>query len=88
MAYKKTRNAEIVHVGRTPKHRYERRNGVETAVGVDQLVQVSMRITDLGPEYHRDVIVQMTRAEAMEHIRRLSDAVQATRDAELDHNGS
>lgn len=83
MGFKKIRKAEVAHIGRLPVHQYEDRDGAQTSVGVDEMVQVVLRVLD-GPDYGREIRVTMTRTEAMEHIRRVSDAVQATRDAELD----
>ncbi len=81
MGFRKTREAKVIHVGWLPRHRYEDRDGTMTCTGIDHLVQVVSEITD-GPDAGREVRVILTRAEAMEHIRRLSDAVQKTRDKE------
>lgn len=83
MGIRKVRNAKVTHTGRFPHYRYEQRNGLETLVGVEEQVQVVLEVTDIGPEYGREVVVRMSRTEALAHIRRLTDAIQEGRDKEL-----
>lgn len=83
MGMRKVRNAKVTHVGRFPHYVYEPRNGVETLVGIEEQVQIVTEVTDLGPEYAREIVLRMSRTEALAHIRALTDAVQAGRDKEL-----
>lgn len=76
MGFKKTREAKVVHIGRLPVHRFEDRDGVQTSVGVDQMVQVVLEVTD-GPDAGREVRLAMTREDAAEHIQRVQLAIDA-----------
>ncbi len=82
MGMKKIRNAEVTHTGRYPHYVYEQRAGVNTLVGIEERVQVIMRITDVGPEYGREVVLKMSRTDAENFIRNVSLAVLEGREKE------
>ncbi len=84
MGMKRVRNAIVEHVGRRLRHRYEMRNGVETCTGASYVVQVVVKVTDVGPEFGREVRTEWTVDEAEEYIARLREAVEDARKGNVD----
>lgn len=68
MGMKKIRSGKITHIGPLPKYQYEDRDGIETLVRLDHIVQLVIEIQD-GPDAGREIRVELDTLEALHHSR-------------------
>lgn len=68
MGFKQIRSGKITHIGPLPKYHYEDRDGIETLVRLDHVVQLVIEVQD-GPDKGREVRVELDTLEALYHSR-------------------
>lgn len=68
MGLKQIRSGKITHIGVLPRYHYEDRDGIETLVRLDHVVQLVIEVQD-GPDKGREVRVELDTLEALHHSR-------------------